>query len=243
MSEKTGGDLMSIYKRGIIITATFAVVSIVCSIVLNYCMNEKFWCNVFIGVFGSSLLTLITSFIGYFVERKKCMEGFYTATLRILNQYNRYQKDLSVDAKIEFFLTMVDYDNTSWNMYIGEMDFFNNENKKYIYKKIYTPLKEVDVAISKHAWQFRMHRNGTGRNENVMKKFIEEIEGYILDVKKNYLATDDSEGIVTKTIKNKIVDAILQELDGHYYEIMYGRKIKKQKETKEEDGEIRHENN
>lgn len=57
----------------------------------------EYWCNVMLGIFGSSLLTAITSLIGYFTERKTVMEEFYTETLKLFNQFNRYQHDLSLD--------------------------------------------------------------------------------------------------------------------------------------------------
>ncbi len=222
---------MSVYKKGVVITVILSVLSLVIAILLNYCLGEQFWCNVCLGVFGSSLLTFITSYIGYFAERKNCMEGFYTDTLRILNQYNKYQDDLTINDKIDFFLFMADFDRTSWDAHFGKMDFFDNTQRNYIYKNIYTPLKEIDRAILKHAWQFRMHKNGTGRDEAVMAAFVKEIEAYILDFKQQSIPMENNEKFMSTSIKNKIVEDILKELDGHYYVVMYGKKKAKRMEV------------
>ena len=231
MQKQIGGNVVSVYKKGVVITAMLSVLSLFVAILLNYCLGEQFWCNVCLGVYGSSLLTFITSYIGYFAERKSCMEGFYTETLKILNQYNKYQNDLTIDDKIDFFLFMMDYDRSSWNVYFRKMDFFKNEKRNYVYKHIYTPLKEIDRAILKYAWQFRMHKNGTGRNEAAMVDFVKEIEAYILDIKQQSIPRENNEEFIVSSSRNKIVEDILKELNGNYYVVMYGKKKAKQTEV------------
>lgn len=114
---------MRIYKRSVIITGIISIVSLAFAIILNYVVNEEFWCNVCLGLFGSSFLTLITSIIGYFVEKRNCMDSFYIETKKFLNKFNRYQIDLKLEDKIAFFLEMADYDKTNWDMDFGKMDF------------------------------------------------------------------------------------------------------------------------
>lgn len=232
---------MSVYKRWIIITTFISINSLLIAIILNYGYRENFWCNVCLGLFGSSVLTLLTSIIGYSSEKRSCLEAFYEETLRIVNRVNRFQHDLSLEDKIEFFLNMADYDHTAWNTTIGKMDFFDNRQRDYIYEKIYFPLRSVDEAISKHTWQFRMHKNGTGRNEKVMESFVDEIEKSILEKKEYHYTMKDDRDYVTTSIHNKVVDSLLKELYGHYYEIMYGKK--KARQMEEKNGKIINENN
>ncbi len=215
---------MTIYKKSFIITASFSVISIVIAIILNYGVGEEFWCNVCLGIFGSSLLTAVTSIVGYFVERRSVTEGFYTETLKLLKQLNKYRHDLTLDDKIDFYLLLSDYDITIWNMYIGKMDFFNNSQRKYVYETIYNPLSEVKKMASFHAWHFRMYKNGIGRNEAVMQTFVNEIEPYILEITKHKVPTKDNKEFMATSIENKIVGEILAELDGQYYVMMYGKK-------------------
>ena len=68
---------MTVYKRSVIITASISIVSLIIATSLNYVVNEKFWSNVCLGLFGSSILTMITSIVGYFVERKKLYGGIF----------------------------------------------------------------------------------------------------------------------------------------------------------------------
>lgn len=215
---------MSIYKKSFIITASFSVVSIVIAIILNYGVGEEFWCNVCLGIFGSSLLTAVTSIVGYFVERRSVTEGFYVETLKLLRQLNKYQYDFTLDDKIDFFLLLSDYDITTWDMYIRKMDFFNNTQRKYVHETIYNPLLEVKKTASSHAWHFRRYKNGTGRNEAEMQSFVNEIEPYILEITKHKVPAEDDKEFIATNIKNKIVEKILAELDGQYYVMMYGKK-------------------
>ena len=167
---------MRIYKRGFIITKVLAMISLVIAIGLNYVFEEQFWCNVCLGVFGSSILTAITSIVGYFVERKNVTEGFYVETVKVVQEINKYQNDLRLDDKIDFFLSLSDYDTTAWDMYYGQMDFFQNQYRKDVYQRIYNPVLAVIKKASSHAWHFRMHKNGTGRNEVVMQSFVMKLK-------------------------------------------------------------------
>lgn len=215
---------MSIYKRGFIITTTLSIFSLVIAIGLNYVLEEQFWCNVCLGVFGSSILTAITSIVGYFVERKNVTEGFYIETVKVVREINKYQNDLRLDDKIDFFLSLSKYDTTTWDMYYSQMDFFRKQYRKNVYKRIYYPVLTVLKKASSHEWHFRMHKNGTGRNETVMQNFADEIENVILEKIQRKCEVDEKQECVVTGVKNKVVEDILDELNGWYYEMMYGRK-------------------
>lgn len=215
---------MTIYKKGVYISGILVVVSMAGALILNYVFPEQFWCNVLLGVYGSALLTLITSLIGYFAERKSVMEMFYTNTLKLLNKFNRYQNDFSLEQKITFYLDLDDYDITDWDMSFGKMDFFLNDNRTYIYAKIYKPLLEAYHKSCSHSWHFRMHINGTGVNEAVMLDFVNEIEPNILEKKVFTYENEDNGDVTGTTVKNKIEENVLTELNGKYYALMYGKK-------------------
>lgn len=222
---------MRIYKRSVIITGIISIVALAFAIILNYVVNEEFWCNVCLGLFGSSILTLITSIIGYFAEKRNCMDSFYIETIKFLNKFNRYQIDLKLDDKIAFFLEMADYDKTNWDMDFGKMDFFNNKQREYIYYNIYTPLIKARKTITDHAGQFRMHKNGTEKNEPAMFALVENIEKSFLSQKKYHLPMENNKKIIVTDAHNRIVDDILKELNGRYYKIMNGKKRALKKEN------------
>jgi len=215
---------MSVYKRGFIATVILAIVSLMVAIVLNYGLGEQFWCNVCLGVFGSAFLTAVTSIIGYYVERKRVTEGFFVETTRMLKEFNKYQPDLSLEDKIDFYLSLSDYDKSAWNMYYSQMDFFGNGCRRKVFDKIYSPLQLVRNRILAHAWQFRMHKNGTGRNEAVMQNFVNELEDVILQKIQRKIAADENQEFIATGIRNRIVMDVSSELNGWYYEMMYGTK-------------------
>ncbi len=222
---------MRIYRNATVITAILTMLSLCGAFFLNFfTSSDPFWWNLLLGIFGSGLLTFITSVIGYRVERRKTFEGFSYCTKQILKLLNKYQSSWSLDEKIDFFLAVHDISWIDWDRYFGDFCFlfdFHNKSRIYIYEKIYHPLQEVDQIINLHTWHFRWHKDGSGRNEKVMEKFIQEIESLIIETSTKPYGFDESQGekefFITQT-RNKVVEDVQQELNGEYYRLMYGNK-------------------
>ena len=107
---------MKVYKNAIIATGIITLISFLASFIFNfYTQVNSFWCNALLGIFGSSLLTLLTSTIGYRVERCKTFEGFSYATKEILHALNKYQVSWSLEEKIDFFLNYHDISKIEWD--------------------------------------------------------------------------------------------------------------------------------
>ena len=181
-----------------------------------------------LGIFGSSLLTLLTSTIGYRVERCKTFEGFSYATKEILHALNKYQVSWRLEEKIDFFLNYHDISKIEWDRYYGDFSFiadFRGKNRRYIYKQIYTPILRVNQAINNHVWHFRYYKDSSGKNDKVLGKFIEEIEALFIETTISEIDTNEKGDPVTMTsTKNKIVHTIQEELNEKYYQLMYGKK-------------------
>ena len=62
-------------KIAIIVLTPITIVSFLLAII--YRNRYSFTSNILLGIFGSSLLTLIMSVINYFNERRKTCERFY----------------------------------------------------------------------------------------------------------------------------------------------------------------------
>lgn len=217
---------MTVYKRSVIVTASISIVSLIIATSLNYVVKEKFWSNVCLGLFGSSILTMITSIIGYFVERKNCMEGFYTETLKFAGRLKRYYYITELEEKINFFLNMMDYDIANWDDFFSKIDFFCKKQRDYIFHKIYVPLMRIEKNISKSEWRFRMYKCGTGGKQSVIADYVNEIEKYFYEI-------EDIDDFFENGNKSKIIDKVIcEELLVHYCEIMRGKK-KYQKWRKE----------
>lgn len=231
---------MSIYKKTIGLTGLITILSFVVCLVLHYLfMSEEaeFWCNVVLGIFSGALLTLLSSVIGYRVERKRVLENFFYYTNKILKQINQYQMNMTLEEKIDLLLEYADSDKIEWDSCLGEIDFlfdFGKKNYKYIYNSIYKPLWELQVAIQKHYWHFKWYKDGTGKNDKVMEEFLKEIEPLILDREemKTPIETDQNgkaiKYLTATAVTNRIVSSINKELTGKYYTLMYGKKAEKQ---------------
>jgi len=184
---------LGIYKRTIKVTGTITLVSFLECLALHYlCVSKEadFGCNIALGIFGSSLLTLISSIVGYRVECKRAIEKFYYYTNKILKQINQYQLNMSLEEKIDFLLEYVENDKIEWDSCLGDIDLifdFGKEKFKYIYNSIYKPLRELQRAIQNHYWHFKWHKDGSGKNNKVMENFIAEIEPLIFDKKEEQI--------------------------------------------------------
>lgn len=215
---------MGVYKKGIISTIILIIVSLLLAIYLNYYVEEQFFCNICIGVLSSSVLTCIVSIIDYFAERKNILEVIYMEVNSFTKLVNNYQEDLSLDQKIDLFINISNYNLTTLNIYIGKLDFFNNNNRKYIYKEIYNRIIFLQKKVLSHEWHFRMHKNGTARNVCVMKKFVNELEPYILEKINHQLSSKSNEQTNIINVRNKFVDKMIHEINDHYFEIMKGKR-------------------
>lgn len=225
---------MRTYRNATVITALLTLASIAGAVYFNFFVEvDPFWCNLTLGVFGSGLVTLITSIIGYRVERRKTFEGFSYTTKQILKRLNKYQLSWPLEQKIDFFLDFHDIDLGEWDRYYGDfclMFDWRKENRSYIFSKIYHPIQIIDHQINLHVWHFRWYKDGSGRNEKVMEKFVKEIEDLIMESTTTQFRgleehSKDEKGFPITQTRNKVVISVSQELNGEYYRLMYGNKV------------------
>lgn len=229
---------MRLNKKLTVILAVITIVSFASAMLLEYSPirdEVEFWVNVLLGIFSGAFLTVITSIISYQNDKRKTLENFYCHTKQLLSFLDKYQENMSIEQKLHFYLDYFDFDQDAWNSDFGEIDFFfdfDNRNKAYIYDSIYKPLLDFNDAIANHVWHFRWYLDGTGKNETVIKLFLDELQLYLLEKGvKEFPKEYDTNGNTISTCKMvfttpKLTRKIRNELSGHYYEIMYGRKSK-----------------
>lgn len=226
---------MKIYKNSIYITGALTIITFGGSLVLHYKFPSRegeFWCNILLGIFGGSILTLISSIIGYKVERKRVLEKFCYYTDKILKQVNQYQLNMTSEEKIDFLLEYADSDKIEWDSCLRDIDFvfdFRRKNFKYIYNSIYVPLLELQNAVRRHYWNFKWYKDGTGKNHEAIKGFLAEIEALILNKTEESIDGEvDKNGstkrMVVTSVSNRLVEKINEELSGKYYKLMYKKK-------------------
>ena len=100
----------------------------------------------------------------------------------------------------------------------------DREKFKYIYWKIYKPVLDLNQKIASHETHFKWHRNGSEKNDTVMADFICKIESLFIENTTKKLTMDDGQETQITYIQNKLVHATLKELNGRFYDIMYGKK-------------------
>ena len=87
---------MKIYKWTVWITLVLSVSSIIIACILQFLyVQQEFWVNVSLSIFGSSILTLISSLVGYHTYKRKILENIFIHTIKANNQFRKiiYFKD------------------------------------------------------------------------------------------------------------------------------------------------------
>ncbi len=211
-------------------TTVVTALSFIAALITHYVFhgNEaEFWCNVWLAVFGSGFLAAITSYIGYSYEKRRTMENFNYSTRGLLRILNKYDLKWDNEKKIDFFLDYLDVDKTLWDGQLGEICFLCDPKRQkfeYVYEKIYLPILSFNQKIAGHEFHFRWHKDGSGKNDAVMQEFIGELEMLFMKNKIVERETPDGEKFSMTIIQNKLVYTTLEELNGYYYELMYGKK-------------------
>lgn len=234
------------YKNLTIICGTLSILSFLGCLVLHYwfdCAEADFWVNVCLAIFGSALLSALAALVPYFHEKRTTLEGFMYQCRQILHTLNKYQITMPLEEKMKFFLDYHDLDKSAWDAAFGNMDFFFERitgHRKYIFQKIYTPIVQFNEAVNQHVWHFRWYFDGSGKNAPVMEMFVGQLECHLIYQDEQSIPTDyDKFGHPTAfrevtSVESKLVHEVSQELNGKYYDLMYGkRKTSKRKHTKQ----------
>ena len=217
-------------KPAIIWSTIISIVALICSLVLQY-FGLEYVANLLAGIFASGVLTIMISIINYRTERRKTLEQFYSYAKKAANNYNRFENDGDLERSIDSVLAMNDFDYIELDNAYGDMSFLFHDKKtrKYIFEKIYEPTLVLRKLISEKCFHFREYRKAFSGNSRVMRIFVDEVAVAIMSQQEMTSVNEHGVSIVMKTTHNKAVEQLLEELDGHYYKIMYPRAKKEVK--------------
>jgi hypothetical protein len=212
---------MRTHKFAILISGAIAAIALFSSLILNRLLCDNYWIGILQGVFGSAVLIFVIEIINYLSERRNTLDDFSLRTRSVLRKLNVYDRNLSIDKKVEYFLSINDNEFGCWDELgkaYASIDFMFDWKmlaRRYIFASIYEPLEKVKAEMVQHSPNFRWHLDGLGHNDDAMKMYIDTIESMLFEVKTTGIAT---------SVRNIIVHNINAELFGRYYEIQYGKR-------------------
>ena len=227
---------MRVYAKITWITSIISVASFVGAIISDFMLSGNiaaFTYNILLAIFGSALLSAITSAMSYMYEKRRQMEEFLKCTKSIIHQLKKYDVSWDNEKKIDFFLKFDDIDVSLWDGYLRDISFFFDPHHKkqyYIFENIYLPISTLINKVSSMERHFRYHKNTLEVNPSEMwdgrqmSMFIKEIEELFIEEKEHKETDSDGHEIVFREVSNKLVHSILEELNGTYFDMMYGRK-------------------
>lgn len=209
-------------KPAIIWSTIISVVALICSLILQY-FGFEYGSNLLAGIFASGVLTIMISIINYRTERRKTLEQFYSYTKKAANNYNRFENEGDLERSIDSILAMNEFDYIELDNAYGDMCFLFHDKKtrKYIFEKIYEPTLMLRRLICEKCFHFKEYRKALHGNSRVMRLFVDEVAEAIMECKEITSVNEHGVSMVMKTSHNKVVEQLLEELNGRYYEIMY----------------------
>lgn len=213
---------MWFHKISVIISVAITIVALGFALLFS-CINKEFATDIFINIFSGGLLSAAISIIGYFHERKRTLEDFWTHGHKVINNINRFEWDGDINRSMDIVLSMNDFDNSAFDSAFGNLSFLFHDKKtrKYIYTKIYKPILDILNAIPRAAFHFKEYRKAVHGNSGVMQQFIEELDSLIMETKHSTFRHEDGTTTDCTARHNKIVSVIKDEFCGRYYKIMY----------------------
>ena len=100
---------MKLQKEIASITGLIAFFALLFACICEMCLDSSFFANIFLGIFGSSLLGNIMSITTYFYERNKAIRLFLDGCLEFISQWTKYydfDKDYSIKG-LRYFLSLL----------------------------------------------------------------------------------------------------------------------------------------
>ena len=193
------------------------IITIASLFLIIFCSSSFRIYDISLAIFGSSLVTLIISIIGYKTEKIKAMEAFYKAVYKRIVYYNTYLHSWSTENKCNFFMNhyLKDFPSigdTYANIYFF-LDFRKN-NTKYIFNNIYSECKKMIDTIDLYYFNFATYLNKTGESKKTIEKYIKELENKLFVINGHSVNSDFS-------------DKMMCELNGKYCKLLYGHKYTK----------------
>jgi len=217
---------VKVYKNAVIITALISLLALFIAYVIKNTVVDSSLYDILVGIFSSSIVAFIIYTIEYRVKRQETLETFYLYAFKHIKEINKMDKSLTVNKKVDMYLDFINSDLPDLGTAYNNIDFIfdcKKESKLYIYNNIYNPIKGLEEKISSYYWNFAWHKDGSGRNSEVMGDFIDEIEGRIFEVK----SADINKKTEVTGSHNKFCKEIRNELSGKYYKLMYNKNIEK----------------
>jgi len=188
-------------KENVFIIRISGVLTIISILIYLIGLKE----NISLAIFGSALLSLIIALINYFILKRKVLEEFYKTIKDRIHFLTEYDNGTNLNEKCKFFIEYYNKDFSDYGLSYANIYFlfdFKGKNKKYIYDNIYCKTFNLSNTINNHYWNFRWYVDGTGKNDEAVKKMVKSIE---------------------KNMKI-FMDKIPYEFENRYYKIMYGTK-------------------
>lgn len=174
---------------------------------------NDFIINILLGIFGSSLVTLILSVINYFVERRKTLETFLICGRKVIKNFRKFPPHPEADEAVKAILEMSGFDYTDFDNTYSEISFINGKAlHKRIYNELYAPVVEMRSVISKAASDIERCDNS-----KIWEKAVESVD--VLFNQRTTVETED--GVSITQCERILISSLESNFEGFFYDCIY----------------------
>ena len=219
-------------KWAILITFPLTVVALILAIFFDNA-GYAFCSNVFLGVFGSGLLTAMVAAINYATERRKALETFWNYGHKAVRTFNRYPIDGTDNEKADAVLLMNEFDFQALGDAYAAIDFLfgNKKARKRIYSELYSPIRNSGHKLAIYTAKISRLRRYTPENVAILQSYIKELDEIFIEEYTEKYAYQDSATLTVTNRCNKLTDMCYDRFSGFYWKIMYPLKKQEEKES------------
>lgn len=176
------------------VTLVISILSLILSSIFNVYIEDSIYYDIVMGIFSGSILTCGLSIVNYNIEKKKVLENFYVVTnmyIKELAKYDPFGDDYN--KKCQFFINYYNLPLMDLRVAFNDIKFLLDvhHSKQYIKEKIYLPLLNVNIKVSKSYWNFKYYDEkvlGLQPKEST-EKDIQELEKMLYTVQKSGIHT------------------------------------------------------
>lgn len=179
--------------------------------------------NILIGVFSSSLVTLIIPAINYCLEKEKTLEKFLICGRKIITNYGMFPVTSATDEAASIILKMNDFDYTEFDNAFAEMSFINSRTLHLkVYDELYAPIVEMRSIIKKAAKIIKQCDNIEIKADAVQS----------VDAALNRHTTIEKNGLSVPSHERALVYVLKERFEGFFYDCIYPASMRKKTDRK-----------
>lgn len=173
---------MKVYKYSIITAIVLSAISLFMSIRFVI-LDKEFFKNIFMGIFSSVIVFLMTSIVGYLTVKKDALTNFEYEAYEIIKLFETTMSSNNLHAQLDSLLQIGKYNIINFNKtytdicFFCSVDGFKLPKKQSEINELYNRILDMKKNISNKSNELQ---NVILEDESMFEKEMKEYMGYYI---------------------------------------------------------------